>query len=246
MKKFFYKTDIDITHDKEMFEYLKGHFQYSTCNAWNCLKSVANNVKLHSLNLEGDYWQAYRALQLYGYDVISAIIEEWEAQHPGYTVGFNGRSSGYLVLYNDGNIFNVLPEYITCYTYDEYKEYCKENYGGVVAARPYLVELTKLVRDFDKLCDELRDYVNSLSKEDFVENAMTLALEDFNSTFNDELELLGIAQPEAIDDYRIKLDEKFNNYKSLRLCLCEILVKYDLDYAINSESNTIDILEEKY
>ena len=28
------------------------------------------------------------------------MIEDWEAEHEGYEVSFNGRSGGYLVLYS--------------------------------------------------------------------------------------------------------------------------------------------------
>ena len=35
--------------------------------------------------------------------------------------------------------------------------------GGVKYYKSELQEYTKLVQDFDKLCDELRFYVNSLS-----------------------------------------------------------------------------------
>ena len=44
------------------------------------------------------------------------------------------------------------------------KEYCRYYYGSV---KNYMSELryyTQLVRDFDQLCDDLRDYVNEISK----------------------------------------------------------------------------------
>ena len=49
----FYKTGVDITNDKQMFNFLKNHFEYYTCNSWNGLRSVANNVKLYNLDLSG-------------------------------------------------------------------------------------------------------------------------------------------------------------------------------------------------
>ena len=29
----FYKTGVDITNDRQMFEFLKGHFEYPTMNS---------------------------------------------------------------------------------------------------------------------------------------------------------------------------------------------------------------------
>ena len=31
----FYKTGVDITNDKQMFNFLKDHFTYPTMNSWN-------------------------------------------------------------------------------------------------------------------------------------------------------------------------------------------------------------------
>ena len=50
--------------------------------------------------------------------------------------------------------------------YEEYKRYCKEYLGcSVKDNRRDLVYYTKLVQDFDKLCDQLRDYCDELSKK---------------------------------------------------------------------------------
>ena len=42
----FYKTGVDITNDRQMFEFLKGHFEYHTMSSWNRLYSIANDVKM--------------------------------------------------------------------------------------------------------------------------------------------------------------------------------------------------------
>ena len=99
----FYVTGIDISSDKQMFNFLKDHFQYYTMNSWNRLKSIAHNVKIYNLKLSGDHWTALTFLQDDDYFVVNMMIEDWEADHKGYKVGFNGRSGGYLVLYNDHN-----------------------------------------------------------------------------------------------------------------------------------------------
>ena len=160
----FYQTGIDITNDKQMFNFLKNHFEYWTMNSWNRLSSIANNVKLYNLNLTGDWCVALSLLEAGDYDTISMIIHDWEREHPGYKVQFNGRCGGYLVLTNKGSNRHVLPEEITdSVDYEDYKEYCREYLGSVKMNRRVLVDYVTLVRDFDKLCDELRDYCDILS-----------------------------------------------------------------------------------
>ena len=178
-KRLFQKSGVDICSPKSMFEFINGHFAYDTMNSWNNLKSIANNVKLYNLELEGDWENAL------GYlydesdvgDLQHQIVEtifEWEDEHPGYAVGFNGRSNGYLVIYNketDGgiNFRNILPNNLTGFdTYEEFKESIKDYYGWTVKDMiPELREYTQLIRDFDKLCDDLRDLVNEYSKLDY-------------------------------------------------------------------------------
>lgn len=178
-KRLFQKAGVDICSPKSMFEFINGHFAYDTMNSWNNLKSIANNVKLYNLELEGDWENAL------GYlydesdigDLQHQIVEtifEWENEHPGYAVGFNGRSNGYLVIYNketDGriNFRNILPDDLTGFdTYEDFKESIKDYYGWTVKDMiPELREYTQLIRDFDKLCDDLRDLVNEYSKLDY-------------------------------------------------------------------------------
>lgn len=193
----FYTTGIDITNDKQMFNFLKNHFTYHTMNSWNCSQSIANNVKLYKLGLKGDWCTAFNLLESGEYDTLNWIIKDWEREklHLGYTVGFNGRSGGYLVLYSDHDYGNILPDAITeSDDYEQYKEYCKEYYGSVKANRWELVKFTKLVRDFDELCDILRAYVDELSQLKFEVVEMEKAVEDFNSTYQDDLEYLGFKE----------------------------------------------------
>lgn len=191
-KNYFYKTGLDVTNDRQMFEFLKNHFMYDTMSSWNGLKSIANNVKVHNLNLDGDCWVALNLLQLDDYFTINMMIEDWEHEHKGYRLGFNGRSGGYLVLCNSGNNCNILPDLITDNDYDEFKEDCKEYYGGVKYYRPLLREYVKLVQDFDKLCDELREYVNALSVTNYELDELNKLVDKFNCYYEADLEYLGI------------------------------------------------------
>jgi len=179
-KRLFQKSGVDICSPKSMFEFINNHFTYDTLNSWNRLKSIANNVKLYNLELDGDWGTVLDYL----YDKedigdlqyqISEMINDWEHEHPGYSLGFNGRSNGYLVIYNHDrqngtiNFRNILPDDLVGFdTYEEFKESIKDYYGWTMKDMiPELREYTKLIRDFDKLCDDLRELVNDYSKLDY-------------------------------------------------------------------------------
>ena len=53
--KLFQKAGVDICNPKSMFEFINNHFTYYTLNSWNGLQSIANNMKLYNLGLEGDW-----------------------------------------------------------------------------------------------------------------------------------------------------------------------------------------------
>ncbi len=188
----FYKSGVDITNDRQMFEFLKNHFEYYTANSWNRRMSIANNVKLHRLNLSGNWSVAYSLLANGEYETINCMIADWRREHPMYEVFFNGRSGGYLVLYDNETGEHVLPESILeSDTYVDYKEYCREYYGSVKANRNELVFFTKLVQDFDKLCDVLRAYCDELSNLAFEVVEMEKSVERFNTIYEDDLYYLG-------------------------------------------------------
>ena len=85
-----------------MTEYLTGHFRYPTMNSWNRSTSYACNLKIHSLKLEPEIED-----KLYDmiwtqefFDVQRALLAEFgEQHHYQWQAGMNGRSGGYLVLY---------------------------------------------------------------------------------------------------------------------------------------------------
>lgn len=178
--KLFQKAGVDICNPKSMFEFINNHFTYYTLNSWNGLQSIANNMKLYNLGLEGDWTTVLD--YLYDEEDIGGIgfqirdlVDEWEANHPGYSLGWNGRSGGYLVIYNHDrrngtvNFRNILPEDLTGFdNYEDFKETIKDYYGwNVKDMIPELREYTQLIRDFDKLCEDLRDLANEYSKLDY-------------------------------------------------------------------------------
>ena len=178
--KLFQKAGVDICNPKSMFEFINNHFTYYTLNSWNGLQSIANNMKLYNLGLEGDWTTVLD--YLYDEEDIGGIgfqirdlVDEWEANHPGYSLGWNGRSGGYLVIHNHDrrngtvNFRNILPEDLTGFdNYEEFKETIKDYYGwNVKDMVPELREYTQLIRDFDKLCEDLRDLANEYSTLDY-------------------------------------------------------------------------------
>lgn len=193
----FYKTGVDISNPKSMWEFLHNHFTYFTCNSWNSGRSIAHNVKLYNLKLEGDWTMAARFL----FDeqdlgdlqfLIQEKIDDFVAKHPMHRVHFNGRQGGYLVLYNRDNNSNILPDWIWGYqTYEDFKEDIHNDYEQTV--KDYTQELrvwTELVRDFDRLCDDLRDLVNEYSKMDYDNFILAEVIDRFNNRYCEDLEYL--------------------------------------------------------
>ena len=238
----FYIKGIDITSDKQMFNFLKDHYQYYTMNSWNGLKSIAHNVKVYNLKLSGNCYNALTFLQDDDYFTVNLMIEDWEAEHRGYKVGFNGRSGGYLVLYHDRGNGCILPDDIDeCEDYEEYKRYCKEYYGGVKHNRRDLVEMVKLVQDFDKLCDDLRDYVNELSVKDFAQEALEEVVDRFNENYYDDLHLLGYRELE-IKDGKVFIGE-ICELDCLYEAFCRVANKKDVGYKLKRDGNFVKFVE---
>ena len=97
-----FSTKVDLRSRKAMTEFLLNHFRYDTMNSWNCSTSYAANVKIYNLGLsrvESD--KLYELIETDDfYDEINWLIHDFEVEHDHlWRVGFNGRSDGYLVLY---------------------------------------------------------------------------------------------------------------------------------------------------
>lgn len=88
---------------KQMIQFLKEHFRYNTMNTWNHSTSYANNVKIYNLDLTSEEQEiAYTILgDEYFYDyTLRPILDLFDDKYIGkYILGFNGRSGGYLVIY---------------------------------------------------------------------------------------------------------------------------------------------------
>lgn len=92
---------------KEMIAYLAEHFRYNTMNSWNQSTSYAHNLKVTRLEFpsKDTETRAYDIISCEdadgAFDQVNELIRDFtDAQSGCYTAGFNGRSGGYLVLYN--------------------------------------------------------------------------------------------------------------------------------------------------
>ena len=96
---------VDKRSRAEMTAYLSGHFRYNTMNSWNRSTSYACNMKLYKLGLdqetEDKLWDMIQVPEFYEW--LNERIEDFNWQHNYlWQAGWNGRSGGYLVLYQGG------------------------------------------------------------------------------------------------------------------------------------------------
>jgi hypothetical protein len=238
----FYIKNVDITKDKSMFNFIAEHPTYYTMNSWNCTRSIAHNVKLYNLDLDGDWTVALAFLESENYESINLMIHDWEREHPGYWVGFNGRSGGHLVLYNKAG-GSAIPDTLDYATYEDYKADMRDYYGSVKANRDELVEFVRLVQDFDRLCDDLRDYVNTLSKTKYEIAEMQTIVEQFNDTYADDLELLGFEDLEVDEVGEVDITEVYT-LQCLAEAFQKIADRRDVGYRLAYDGGTRVRLEQ--
>lgn len=93
---------VDKRSRKAMEAYLSGHFRYDTMNGWNRATSYACNMKLYNLGLDREITdKLYEMIQVPEfYDELHMLIQEFNEAHDYlWQAAWNGRSGGYLVLY---------------------------------------------------------------------------------------------------------------------------------------------------
>jgi len=100
MREFYHP--VDLRSRAAMTEYLAKHFRYHTMNSWNRSTSYACCLKVNRLGLEHDL--VMRLLDLVSLDEffgpINDLCRDFAEDHDyRWQVGFNGRSGGYLVLF---------------------------------------------------------------------------------------------------------------------------------------------------
>lgn len=87
---------------ESLADFLVNHSRYHTMNPRHGMSSYSNICKLHTLGLRGAQLEKAREVVKMGElpELISAPIEAFKSETNGaYTVCFNGRSGGHMVLY---------------------------------------------------------------------------------------------------------------------------------------------------
>ena len=100
MRKF--SVPVNLDSRIEMIQYLQTHFRYPTMNSWNRADSYACNLKIHKLDLDPE--MENKLLELLSFqeffDSLQNLMDRFAEEHQyRWQVGMNGRSGGYLVLY---------------------------------------------------------------------------------------------------------------------------------------------------
>lgn len=101
MQKFFAKQ-VDMRSRKAMVSFLKDHDRYSTMNSCNRQSSYSNCVKVTQMGLtSAQIDKAFEIMSVpYWNEEIQYVLDDFTEDMQGrWTIGSNGRSSGYLVLY---------------------------------------------------------------------------------------------------------------------------------------------------
>lgn len=122
MKKCYHK--IDKRNRKTMTDYLQGHFRYNTMNSWNHSTSYAHNLKIHTLGLTAEQSAALMVMMdcSDAYETVDNLIWTFGYQHDWqWQAAFNGRSGGYLVLYQGGQKPSEWKSYCTVCGQRNYK-----------------------------------------------------------------------------------------------------------------------------
>ena len=103
MRKF--SQTVDLRSRTDMIDFLQNHFRYDTMNSWNQATSYACNLKIHKLGLcheiEAKLYEMLDTQEFFyaQKDLMDAFAEDHQHR---WQVGMNGRSGGYLVLYEGG------------------------------------------------------------------------------------------------------------------------------------------------
>lgn len=159
-------TDVNTNDRNAMIQFLKQHFRYYTLNSWNQSTSYANNVKLQNLNIPKDKWELafkliFGEIECDDYELeLHTILSDFTIE-TGYAIGFNGRRSGYLVLYDTAYCGDkTKPTIMPGHSIDQYEDFDDpEEWSD-----QDLKNRVTLVSTFDKTCDAIRDmFLNILN-----------------------------------------------------------------------------------
>lgn len=144
---------INTNDRKEMIHFLISHRRYYTMNSWNQSTSYANNLKIYNLELtqqqQNNLYNLMNADDPSLYDSINDLLHAFNRKNNWkYQVDFNGRSSGYLVLYQGGIKEDGRPFSYPGRSIDMHETF--ENWST-----DELKDRVELIETFDSLCDDI-------------------------------------------------------------------------------------------
>lgn len=158
----YFSQHFDMYDPDSLREYLRDHFRYHTMHSWNNSTSYAQCVKLSRLPFTSAKQRdaAYEMLDVPEvFEDLSQCIRDWEGEHDyAWQVGFNGRSSGYLVLHKggrnpDGGVYSLPGQSV-----DQDEDFDSWSLDELQAR-------AEIVSSFDALCDvvlgRFLDYVDN-------------------------------------------------------------------------------------
>ena len=174
-------SDMHTADRKTLEDYLSKHFRYYTMNSWNQSTSYANNIKLYNLNIAATYGEdakdkAWRIVCDPELDcteldmVVSDIMHDFQDK-TGYAMGINGRSGGYIVLYDTTrdpytNAVNVLPG-----------RGIDMNAEFPVWDIDSLRERAELVAEFDETCEQIVEaFMQFVLDAEIIEQTRTIEI----------------------------------------------------------------------
>jgi len=101
-----YYKEVDKRYKETISKFLRQHFRYHTMNSWNKSTSYANNIKLYNIDkpdsVDNDMW--WEVLEITQWqEKLNNLLEDFGRKHNWlWQAGINGRSGGYVVLYQGG------------------------------------------------------------------------------------------------------------------------------------------------
>lgn len=100
MRRFY--QPVDLRSRQDMTQYLEKHFRYPTMNSWNRSTSYACNLKITHLGLSREIVdKLFDMIETQEFfDAMDDLKADFSWEHDfRWQAGMNGRSGGYLVLY---------------------------------------------------------------------------------------------------------------------------------------------------
>lgn len=187
--KRFYKP-VDLRSRIEMTDFLQNHFRYNTMNSWNNSTSYACNLKVYRLGLTSEIENKLYDMVCVQefFDALKPLMDAFaEAHNYRWQAGMNGRSGGYLVLYQGETKLSQYKSYCTCCGQRNYRIASEGDNTCGVCRQPSRVNYQKPPKEIlvypgrgtdhgedfeDWSMDELRERVRLVQELDQLADAM--------------------------------------------------------------------------